>query len=65
MERLEQDLRDRFDAQQRKLVALYCLAGKLDINDLQNRAIDTIQDGFHEYITVFDPGLIEDIFTNT
>ncbi|KAE8443676.1 hypothetical protein EG329_001448 [Mollisiaceae sp. DMI_Dod_QoI] len=64
-ERLETDLRARFDAQEQKLVGLYCLAEKLDINDLQNRTIDTIQDGFHEYGTVFGPGLIIRIFKNT
>lgn len=62
---LEDDLRRRFDAQEMKLVDLYCLAEKLDINDLQNRAIDTIQDGFHEHGSVFGPGLVVRIFKNT
>lgn len=44
---------------------LYCLGEKLDINDLQNRAIDTIQDGFHEYGTVFGPDLMIRIFQDT
>lgn len=50
---LEEDLRMRFDAQISRLVDLYLLAVKFDIEHLQNNAIDSIQDGFHEYGTVF------------
>jgi hypothetical protein len=62
---LEEDLRMRFDAHISKLVDLYLLAVKYDIEHLQNTAIDCIQDGFHEYGTVFGPGLIVRIFKNT
>jgi hypothetical protein len=63
--RLEADLLQRFNAHMSKLVELYLFAVKLDINDLQNTAIDRIQDGYHEYGTVFGPGLLVKIFNNT
>jgi hypothetical protein len=65
MERLETDLRDRFDSHQRNLVELYCRAEKYEIENLANKTIDTIQDGFFEYGTVFGPGLLSMIFRKT
>lgn len=62
---LEEDLRMRFDAQISRLVDLYLLAVKYDIEHLQNNAIDSIQDGFHEYGTVFGPGMMVRIFKST
>jgi hypothetical protein len=65
IQRLEDDLRARFNAHEMTLVSLYGLAEKYEINDLMNRAIDAIQDGFFEYGTVFGPGLIHKIFQET
>src|SRR3981189_1695223 len=47
------------------LVSLYTLAEKFEIGNLKNQTVDAIQDGFHEYGTVFGPGLVVKIFTET
>lgn len=44
------------------LTNLYIFAEKMAINDLMNKCIDTIQDGFLEFGTVFGPGQISKIF---
>ena len=62
---LEVELRGRFDAHVRKLCTLYYLGEKYDIEHLLNNTIDIIQDAFHEYGTVFGPGLLVSIFENT
>jgi hypothetical protein len=65
VQRLEKDLHERFNKHLNKLFSLYCLAEKYSINDLKNRAVDAIQDGFHSYGTVFGPGLSLEIFKKT
>jgi hypothetical protein len=62
---LEASLRIRFDAQIGKIIGLYLLGLKYNIEHLQNSAIDCIQDGFHEFGTVFGPGQIIRIFKST
>jgi hypothetical protein len=62
---LEGDLLHRFNNHMLKLVNLYILAEKYAIEHLKNQAIDAIQDGYNEYGTVFGPGLICKIFTET
>ncbi|KAL3423011.1 hypothetical protein PVAG01_04758 [Phlyctema vagabunda] len=63
--RLETDLRMRFDENQSNLVGLYGLAEKYAVHNLMNQTIDNIQDGFHEYGTVFGPGLNQKVFNVT
>ncbi|KAG4433762.1 hypothetical protein IFR05_010761 [Cadophora sp. M221] len=65
MNRLGDDLRARFDAAETKLVDVYSLAEKWDMKNLMNCAIDTIQDGFLDYGTVFGPALLVKIFEVT
>jgi hypothetical protein len=65
MERLETDLRHRFNDHQQALVDLYCCAEKYEIENLANKTIDAIQDGFFDYGTVFGPGLLSMIFLKT
>lgn len=65
MKRLEDSLRARFDAAETKLVDVFALAEKWDMKDLMNCAIDTIQDGFLDYGTVFGPALLVKIFEVT
>jgi hypothetical protein len=65
VQRLETDLRERFNNHLHKLLHLYCLAEKYSINDLMNRAVDEIQNGFHKYGTVFGPGLSMEVFKKT
>jgi hypothetical protein len=65
MERHETELLGRFDAHVRKLCQLYCLGEKYETEHLLNNTIDTIQDAFHEYGTVFGPGLILFVFEKT
>jgi hypothetical protein len=63
--RLEADLRKRSNAHVCNLVDLYIPGEKYEINDLQNKAIDTIQDAFHDYGTVFGPAIVIRIFEET
>ncbi|KAH6665472.1 hypothetical protein B0J14DRAFT_569075 [Halenospora varia] len=65
IDRMEEDLRRRFNHHEETLVLLYCLAEKYDIEALANNTIDAIQDGFYEYRTVFGPGLLDRIFAKT
>jgi hypothetical protein len=65
MERHETELLGRFDAHVRKLCKLYCLGERYETEHLLNNTIDTIQDAFHEYGTVFGPGLILFVFEKT
>jgi hypothetical protein len=44
----EDKLREEFNAHLIKLVKLYGFAEKYDMEDVMNRAIDTIQDGLVE-----------------
>ncbi|CAG8979696.1 hypothetical protein HYALB_00003927 [Hymenoscyphus albidus] len=61
-QKLEVDLRARFDDRIRILTDLYILAEKMAINDLMNKCMDVIQDGFFDYGTVFGPGQISKVF---
>lgn len=65
VQRLETGLRERFNNHLQKLLGLYCLAEKYSINDLMNRGVNEIQDGFHKYATVFGPGFSVEVFKKT
>jgi hypothetical protein len=65
IDRLKANLWNEFNDDLVKLVDLYCLGEKFAINNLCNRAIDAIQDGYHSYGTVFGPGLGHKIFRQT
>lgn len=62
---LEADLRMRFDAHQQLLARVYSLAERYNMDNLMNTTIDSIQNGFLEYGTVFGPRLLVDIFQKT
>lgn len=55
----------RKDNHVRKLVDLYVLAEKFNNENMQNKVVDTIQDSFFEYGTVFGPSLLEVVFCTT
>jgi hypothetical protein len=65
VQRLETDLRGRFDKHISKLIRLYCLGEKYSISHLMSRIIDEIQDGFHKLGTVFGPSMSLKIFEST
>lgn len=65
MEALEAELRLEFNNDMMNLVSLYGLAEHMGINDLCNKAIDNIQDGYNEFGSVFGPGLAEIVFEKT
>ena len=53
MEIMEATLLAKFNEHLEKLVDLYAFGEKYGINDLMNRAIDNVQDGYKDYGTVF------------
>lgn len=65
IQRLETELRGRFDAHVRKLCILYYLGEKYNIEHLLNNTISIIQDSFYEYGTVFGPALLILVFKDT